>query len=66
MLARHKMVTYFGNRYALSEGVLDRIRGKLTDMMSGADVENLCREEGMERVKQIVSQSQRSRHDLES
>jgi SpoVK/Ycf46/Vps4 family AAA+-type ATPase len=58
MPARHDMVTYFGKRYSLSAQALERIRARLTDVMSGADVENLCREEGMERVKGIVSQIQ--------
>jgi SpoVK/Ycf46/Vps4 family AAA+-type ATPase len=58
MPARHDMVTYFGKRYSLSARALERIRARLTDVMSGADVENLCREEGMERVKGIVLQIQ--------
>ncbi|CAE7466104.1 CDC48B, partial [Symbiodinium microadriaticum] len=54
MEARHDMVNYFGDKYSLSETVRKKISHKLTDLMSGADVENLCREEGMNRIKSFI------------
>jgi AAA family ATPase len=53
------MVTYFGDRYQLPEQTREEIRRKIVEgtQMSGADVENLCREAGMKRIREVISAS---------
>lgn len=56
METKHNMVKYFGDTYSLSDTARHEVCTKLTDRMSGAEVENLCREKGMERIKKCVVQ----------
>jgi len=52
-----ELVLYFGRRYGLSVSAQENIRIVLREGMSGADVENLCREAGMQRVKSMIAVS---------
>jgi SpoVK/Ycf46/Vps4 family AAA+-type ATPase len=52
---RDQMVTYFGDRYQLPEATKEDIRLEIVEGMSGADVENLCREAGMKRIREVIS-----------
>ncbi len=53
-----KMINYFGQKYGLSFEVREELKMKLKEGMSGADVENLCREGGMDKIKEVVLSEQ--------
>lgn len=50
-----EMIIYFGNKYQLSPSCTQHLlQHSLKEGMSGADVENLCREAGMKRIREII------------
>lgn len=54
----YDMINYFGNKYSLSNEIQLNLKDQVKEGMSGADIENLCREAGMNRIKQVISLQQ--------
>ena len=46
-----QLLQYFCNKFSLPEQIKSYLSTRLMDGMSGADIENLCREESMKIVK---------------
>jgi SpoVK/Ycf46/Vps4 family AAA+-type ATPase len=64
---RRAMVDYFGGRFQLSVETKESLQGedRLVEGMSGADVENLCREAGMRRIRDAICLQQFDRLIIE-
>lgn len=50
-----RMINYFGNKYQLSSSIQFHLQQSIQEGMSGADVENLCREAGMKRIHEVIT-----------
>jgi SpoVK/Ycf46/Vps4 family AAA+-type ATPase len=50
------LLQYFAKRFGIDSQSISEITPKLTnDQISGADVENLCREAGMTKIRNFIS-----------
>jgi transitional endoplasmic reticulum ATPase len=58
---KQAMVTYFGDRFQLPVETKEGLQGRLVEGMSGADVENLCREAGMLKIREAICLQQLGR-----
>jgi SpoVK/Ycf46/Vps4 family AAA+-type ATPase len=46
-----ELLNYFSGRYSISYADTSKLHGDLFEGMSGADIENLCREVAMNNIK---------------
>lgn len=54
---KRKILSYFAKKFQLTDEVCESIKYSLHGDMSGAEVENLCREAGMNVIRKIVENS---------
>ena len=62
---RKKLLQYFSKQFSLPKEVYSDISMRLVDNMSGADIENLCREESMKIIRaKVIEQTRRASEKL--
>jgi transitional endoplasmic reticulum ATPase len=52
---RVQLLQYFGSKFGLQQHVIDCLNALTKDGMSGADIENLCREAGMNVIRRMLA-----------